>query len=459
MVKSARSSVVTSDVWRNNAPDDRHFGVHLIAYGCTPWYLFNRNRDAFSDTATQRKVATFVSHGAVYEEHKHHDRKFSKGNVKFAAWNPEMHRAELIVHVDKDKMPDAYEDAKAGKELGWSMGCKVAGDVSECCNHFARTPDYYCDHMLRRKGQYIPERRKYAYVWNPEPTFFDISRVKRPACRIAYYLSYRLPGGEKVAAHTDVSAGYSSAVTHVKTASSKEYDLGKYSKTASTLSQLEERVSAHLTSREISTSIITDGLFAELHTKHAFTIEEAAVNELRGLRVESVFHKLASRRIILPPVLFYALALDRSVSEIQTDTDIKTAVALVGNGVRMCNEYDFTEYDVDQFSGAGATPDPNDNVKVAAAINTLAEVYGLDMSDTHNRIVRSTRYTPLPELENTMRGIAIKTASALSVANSTSKGLAAAYGLYQIAAIHDMNLAINDNVELHSTIKKVALFH
>lgn len=444
--------MVTHDVWEANKPDDRHFGVHLIGFGCTPHYLFNRNTDAFSDEATMKKVATFVTHAAVYEEHKHHSRKYAKGQVKFAAYNPKMRRSELIVHVDKDKMPDAYEMVKAGKELGWSMGCKVPGDVSECCGHFSKTPATYCDHMQSRKKQYIPERRKYAFVWNPEPTFFDISRVKRPACRIAYYLSYRLPGDEEskktATARPDIVAGYANSIEQVKIASVKEdYRFGIYSKTASTIRQFELDVNAHITGESKLSPLFASYVNVVAQTKEASHVDDSVIEPLRNLRPEALFSKLAARHIVLPPHLFLAIALDKTASELNQVPDVMDAIKLAGRGVDICHGYNFTEDDVAQFSGVNSTTDPNDTHEVKTAIDQLAVAFGCGEQEESERVFNSVLQSP---------GNSIKRASQQGITgNETSRGLAAAYGLYQIAAVHEMQKTLSMPVELMTVIKKI----
>ncbi len=78
--------------------------------------------------------------------------------------------------------------------------CKIAGDRCSCCDHFARRTTDYCDHAANHLGQYIPQFKKYAFVFNPNPRFFDISIVGKPADRLAHYIQYRFADDQQKAA-------------------------------------------------------------------------------------------------------------------------------------------------------------------------------------------------------------------------------------------------------------------
>ena len=64
----------------------------------------------------------------------------------------------------------------AGKLFETSMGCKVAYDICSICGHKSKTASSYCKDMTDRPGEILDDGRK-VFVYNPDPNFFDISRV------------------------------------------------------------------------------------------------------------------------------------------------------------------------------------------------------------------------------------------------------------------------------------------
>lgn len=62
--------------------------------------------------------------------------------------------------------------------------CKVKGDICSVCGHFAKTRGEYCDHLSNDITKLAKDGHVISAV-NEQPTFFDISRVNRPADRIA----------------------------------------------------------------------------------------------------------------------------------------------------------------------------------------------------------------------------------------------------------------------------------
>lgn len=90
--------------------------------------------------------------------------------------------------------------------------CKVAHDVCSCCGHQAKSAAAYCGHLRNHMGLFIPEFQKYAYAQNPNPRFFDMSAVERPADRIAHLLQSRVDGLQKAASANRVISGAELAI-------------------------------------------------------------------------------------------------------------------------------------------------------------------------------------------------------------------------------------------------------
>lgn len=65
--------------------------------------------------------------------------------------------------------------------------CRVAFDVCSICGNKAKRSVDYCDHIRMNKKKVYPDGKQ-AYMINYNPTFFDISIVRRRADRIAYVL-------------------------------------------------------------------------------------------------------------------------------------------------------------------------------------------------------------------------------------------------------------------------------
>ena len=70
-------------------------GIHLVALGDSEAFPMNRNGDLFTKKACEKYYDTFVKYGHVYEHHRNKDPKKSIGQIKAAAYNPDMHRIEL----------------------------------------------------------------------------------------------------------------------------------------------------------------------------------------------------------------------------------------------------------------------------------------------------------------------------------------------------------------------------
>lgn len=164
-------------------------GIHLVALGDSEAYPMNRNGDLFPKEACVKYVDTFVKHGHVYEHHRNKDPRKALGQIKAAAYNPDMHRIELYIWADNEKSRDHLERLEKTGEVSFSMACKVPRDRCSYCNAIRERPGdpSECDHVKYQLGK-IAEDGKQIGTYNDEPTWFDISFVGRPADRIAWNL-------------------------------------------------------------------------------------------------------------------------------------------------------------------------------------------------------------------------------------------------------------------------------
>lgn len=164
-------------------------GIHLVALGDSEAYPMNRNGDLFSKEACQKYYETFVKHGHVFEHHRNKDPKKAIGQIKAAAYNPQMHRIELYIWADNEKAHDHLERLEKTGEVPFSMACTVPNDRCSVCNAIREKPGdkSECEHIKWSLGK-IAEDGTQIGTYNDQPRWFDISFVGRPADRIAWNL-------------------------------------------------------------------------------------------------------------------------------------------------------------------------------------------------------------------------------------------------------------------------------
>lgn len=179
--------------------------VHLIALGASESYGPNRNGDGFKEATCKSCHDSFVKHAKWYRNHKNKDPQQSYGVVKLSAYNPTMRRVELLVGLNRTKeaaernkgfiADKELEKLAMGSDIPVSMACRVAFDTCSYCNHSARTRDEYCTPSMCKAGGCKDNLTRlvkvgndvhHLHVDNPNPGYFDISYVFRPADRIAY---------------------------------------------------------------------------------------------------------------------------------------------------------------------------------------------------------------------------------------------------------------------------------
>lgn len=181
--------------------------VHLIALGSSEAYGPNRNGDGFKEAACRQFHDTFVKFAKFYRNHKNKAERGDPfyGIVKASAYNEDMRRVELLCALNAEKsaasrnggfVADAeIEKIARGEDIPVSMACRVPNDVCSFCKHAARNRDEYCTSEKCAAGGCRSNLTRlvkvagdlhHLHVDNPNPTWFDISRVFRPADRIAY---------------------------------------------------------------------------------------------------------------------------------------------------------------------------------------------------------------------------------------------------------------------------------
>lgn len=187
--------------------------VHMLAIGATEDYGPNRNGDGFSREACQKYHPTFQKFARFYRDHKNTDPSKSYGRIVTSAWNDDLRVVELLVALNATKSAAARNGGlvadqelqmlEEDKDIPVSMACKIAYDVCSACGNKAPTLDDYCRDISKggrcKAGglhEHIGELREldgmahHLHAINEHPYFFDISKVYRPADRIAYVTSH-----------------------------------------------------------------------------------------------------------------------------------------------------------------------------------------------------------------------------------------------------------------------------
>ena len=214
-----RASVLTRELM-DLRPKDGHAFIHLISLGAQEAYGANRNGDGFPEKRGTYELlnpkqgtpkiiqmadglvnrhSTFTKFGHVFKHHQNDDPKKKIGDIYAEAYNPEMKRGELVIDVpmnDKAReemgaIPHDWsskvDKLASGKDIAFSMACKVAYDICSNCGNRSPNRRMYCEHLADHMSDLTKEGHQ-NFAINDVPDFFDISDVFRPADRIAWSL-------------------------------------------------------------------------------------------------------------------------------------------------------------------------------------------------------------------------------------------------------------------------------
>ncbi|MCI7373571.1 MAG: hypothetical protein MSH27_05495 [Desulfovibrio piger] len=194
LVKTASKTASTEiqEFWDTIPQDDRYSWLWVIGVSAKEYYGCNNNGDAFTEEDLKNTHQLFVDNANVFLQHVNKDPAKGIGKPVFSWYNEAMHRVELILRIDKSK-PDATGTVRKitnGEPLYVSMGCTVKYDVCSICGNKAPTRRDYCDHLRFNMKKILPDGRQ-VYALNPDPKFFDISIVAKPADPTAHTLDKR----------------------------------------------------------------------------------------------------------------------------------------------------------------------------------------------------------------------------------------------------------------------------
>jgi hypothetical protein len=252
----------------------------------------------------------FKKQAHVFKHHQNDDARKSIGEIYAEAYNPEMHRGELIIKVANNHPDwrDDIENLANGKDIPFSMATKVAYDLCSFCGHKARTRREYCDHLLNNMTD-MTKSGHMVFAINDEPHFFDISKVARPADRIAWSLrkvaAYELApiGGAALAEEFGLTEP-SAALTRSSLAASRQ-KLAAVEK----LSAIEKKVDS------VARGEDNPHLKSLLGGLPEGDLPDGEMKKLKGTKLPSALGGLADAKICLSVKDFMRLVMGSSMDE------------------------------------------------------------------------------------------------------------------------------------------------
>ena len=278
--------------------------LHIIAVGAYEGTGFNRNGDCFRDYWCEKNAHYFKdSDRCVHRHHKNKPEDPKFGNVKAAAYNKQMKRIELIVGLDDDKCGDIIQEQEKVGHTNWSMASRQAYDICTKCGHKAHTDDDRCEHIPGEIGE-ITKEGQMVGMDNPNPRWFEISYVKRPADRIGFSL-------QKCASEKSLRPMLTRDFLQIYTGFEEPAETLLLSKSAADkralvgkLAELEKHISA------VSTK--TDSVKKVVYTPK---IASAILDDLRKIEPARFFKLAADAGIILSPENFCSYVFGDRIKE------------------------------------------------------------------------------------------------------------------------------------------------
>lgn len=288
--------------------------VHTIAMTASEKFGFNRNGDGWKRANLQRDHPTFISHAKVFRHHKNTPMDPSYGVVKAAMYNEDMDRVELLMELDNSKCAEELSLLERNGSYPVSMACKIAHDVCSICSNKAKTPREYCWHVKEALGKILDDG-KVVGVDNPNSTFFDISRVVRPADRVAYTLkkaSAGVAGGAALAEELGYSLNDIQGIEATLNCSFKSAEEKR--KILEKLSKMEKRIDGVVRPMVLDNQEEVDSVVKKL-------------SSYIPTHLDSVMRGLSDNGVMLRPAEFYTLMTGTKLSSSQASNFNKSAVA------------------------------------------------------------------------------------------------------------------------------------
>lgn len=194
------SALGAAEYWGQNVNGDI-FREKALIHAPSDWDNLSLEQMKSIGSRWDYGFPTFMAAGA-YKHHQNKDPSRAFGSVELATWNPQMHRVELIIYLDRALCTqfgayDVIERIERGEFPDVSMGTRVPFDVCSICRHQSKTTADYCDCAKYSMNKILPDGRKVG-VDNLTPKFFDISFVFIGADKTAKVLAKLAQKGNQV---------------------------------------------------------------------------------------------------------------------------------------------------------------------------------------------------------------------------------------------------------------------
>lgn len=396
--------------------------LHMLALGDGEYYGSNRNGDYFPKKANQDYHDTFVKFGHVFKHHKNKDPKKASGHVLSSSYNDDMRRVELLTKVSEDKWSEELTDLENGKDVPVSMSCTVPFDTCSICGNEAPSRKQYCDHLKYAMTSILDDGRQ-VYAINDEPTFFDISRVVKPADRTAFVLK-KAASAVKVASGADLAEELGLYVPASVLMDSSPVYIQEKAAIAGKLAEIEKE----LDGVAVAGKVRGKGLFnhANSFSDEIQLVEDEDIEEMS--KDANLWYKLAEAKVSLPVKDFVKLISGPKWFETKKLLpEIKSAVP--GMFRKLAN----SEYLMDVCSDSAY--DAKGGAQLQSITGFVKEAFSLDPSSCDRR-------TTVSMLRNVDTPI-IKSASDRDI-SSDARAIVNEYAKYKISlasALSDRDMA------------------
>jgi hypothetical protein len=342
----------------------------------------------------------------------------SQGDIVWESYNEPMHRGELIVKLANDKWGDDLEKLAAGEPIYFSMGCGVRYDWCSRCGNKASKKSEYCDHLKFQKLA-IDSEGNMVYAYNDAPHFHDISRVARPADRIAFGLAKVASEGTQVVLEKDEAVGLYLPVSLVRAVSGKR-EADRYG-LLHKLAKLEKD------------NLLRDNNLNDLALSFIKSAkqEEDILDKLSDIPLEKLFSSLNNNNMMLTPNTFVHIVLKKKPEEVNGVEGLPKALKTIFSD--LIEGGDLGELAEDSSFGPciGIDRDIEDKVK------GLSDLLSLDAEPVKRRIIKIT-ISGKPEEQ--------KEAMLIDEPSPEAKYLAKEYAKYQLTFLANNNK--EDNILL-----------
>lgn len=402
-------------------------GIHLVALGDSEAYPMNRNGDLFSKEACQKYYDTFVKHGHVFQHHRNKDPKKAIGQIKAAAYNPQMHRIELYIWADNEKAHDHLERLEKTGEVPFSMACTVPNDRCSVCNAIREKPGdkSECEHIKWNLGK-IAEDGTQIGTFNDQPRWFDISFVGRPADRIAWNLKVASAMPDDLTINSSVKQaeidGYTLPDDIAIESDIAKRKFGIMRKLADAYAKCESWLSGETKPSG------KDRYTFELRKLAGARLDEPVLMSLRELDPACAFSALGDAGIVMdaPSFFKYAFGPDFNVVEKYLPAVEKAASAVIREAVEASSCAEFCN--CSRFDAAAGTLSRLVPSGLMESMFKSAAAMGFGTADAVTRVLDVVASGREPVFSN-----AEKVAEAIDRTVATK--LAKKYAMYKIAAI------------------------